>query len=77
MRAFENLPLFSGRSTLEGLYMQGSPTAPFVFYIQSEVSTTPSCPFPDWGCARFNLDRGGAAPAHDERVATSSCAATR
>ena len=52
VRAFENLPLFSGRSTLEGLYMQGSPTAPFVFYLQSEVSTAPSCPFPDWGCAR-------------------------
>lgn len=57
VRAFEDLPLFSGRSTLEGLYMQGSPTAPFVFYIQSELSLTPSCPFPDWGCARFNLDR--------------------
>jgi hypothetical protein len=58
VRAFEDLPLFSGRSTLEGLYMQGSPSAPFVFYLQSELSQTPSCPFPDWGCARFNLDRG-------------------
>jgi hypothetical protein len=38
--------------------MQGSPTAPAVFYIQSEVSEAQSCPFPDWSCARFNLDRG-------------------
>jgi tetratricopeptide (TPR) repeat protein len=55
IRVFESLPLFSGRSTLEGLYMQGSPTAPFVFYLQSEISTAGSCPFPDWGCARLDL----------------------
>jgi hypothetical protein len=58
VRVFEDLPLFSGRSTLEGLYMQGSPTAPFVFYIQSEISEAQSCPFPDWHCTRFDLDRG-------------------
>jgi hypothetical protein len=58
IRIFENLPLLSGRSTLEGLYMQGSPSAPFVFYTQSEISKDISCPFPDWGCARVDLDRG-------------------
>jgi tetratricopeptide (TPR) repeat protein len=58
VRAFEDLPLFSGRSTLEGLYMQASPTAPFVFYVQSEVSQLNSCPFPDWGCARLDLNHG-------------------
>jgi hypothetical protein len=58
IRVFENLPFFTGRSTLEGLYMQGSPTAPFIFYIQSEVSNVMSCPFPDWGCSRPNLERG-------------------
>jgi hypothetical protein len=58
IRVFENLPFFTGRSTLEGLYMQGSPTAPFVFYVQSEVSNVMSCPFPDWGCSRPSLDRG-------------------
>ncbi len=58
IRVFENLPYFTGRSTLEGLYMQGSPTAPFVFFIQSEVSNVMSCPFPDWGCSRPNLERG-------------------
>src|SRR5262249_11326774 len=58
VRAFENLPFFSGRSTLEGLYMQSSPSSPFVFFIQSEISKDVSCPFPDFGCARFNLDSG-------------------
>ena len=38
VRAFENLPLFSGRSTLEGVYIQASLCAPFIFYLQSEIS---------------------------------------
>jgi hypothetical protein len=58
VRAFENLPLFSGRSTLEGLYMQSSLTTPFVFYVQSEISQAKSCPLPAWGCTRLDLDRG-------------------
>jgi hypothetical protein len=57
-RAFENLPLFSGRSTLDGLYMQSSVTAPFVFYVQSEISMETTCPLPEWGCALPDLDRG-------------------
>jgi TolA-binding protein len=57
-RAFESLPLFSGRSTLEGLYMQASTSAPFVFYIQSEVSDQISCPFPNYACSQHNIDRG-------------------
>ncbi|HEX8947416.1 MAG TPA: 6-pyruvoyl-tetrahydropterin synthase-related protein, partial [Dissulfurispiraceae bacterium] len=35
-RAFESLPLFSGRSTLEGLYMESTASSPFVYYLQSE-----------------------------------------
>ncbi|MDH3746089.1 MAG: 6-pyruvoyl-tetrahydropterin synthase-related protein, partial [Acidobacteriota bacterium] len=58
VRTFENLPLFSGRSTLEGVYMQASTTAPFIFYIQSEISKLISCPFPDWGCSHLDLRRG-------------------
>lgn len=59
VRAFESLPLFSGRSTLEGLFMQSSLSSPFVFYIQSEVSDQQSCPFwKTYPCASFNLDRG-------------------
>jgi TolA-binding protein len=58
VRAFESLPLFSGRSTLEGLYMQSSITTPFVFYLQSEVSIDISCPLPDYKCARLDLKKG-------------------
>ena len=57
IRAFEALPLFSGRSTLEGLYMQSSLSAPFIFYLQSELTTTPSCPFPQYRCSPFALDQ--------------------
>ncbi len=58
-RAFELLPYFSGRSTLEGLFMQSSISSPFVFYIQSEIGEQHSCPF--WNiykCASFNLTMG-------------------
>jgi tol-pal system protein YbgF len=57
-RAFESLPLFSGRSTLEGIYMQSSVSSPFVFYIQSEISKEISCPLPDYGCSKLDLDDG-------------------
>ena len=57
-RAFESLPLFSGRSTLEGVYMQASPNNPFIFYIQSELSLAPSTPLPDYGYSRFDPVRG-------------------
>ena len=57
MRAFEALPLFSGRPTLEGAYMQSSPSSPFVFYIQSELTETPSCPFLPYKCTTFDPGR--------------------
>jgi len=53
-RAFENLPLFSGRSTLEGVFHQVSPNSPFVFYIQSEVGEKASGPFHQYSYARLN-----------------------
>jgi TolA-binding protein len=58
IRAFESLPQFSGRATLEGLYMQSSITAPFVFYLQSELSAEASCPLSDYACSRLNLKNG-------------------
>ena len=58
VRAFESIPLFSGRPTLEGLYMQSSITSPFVFYIQSEISKQRSAPLPDYSCTQFNLKKG-------------------
>ena len=57
IRAFEALPLFSGRPTLEGAYMQSSPSSPFVFYIQSELAETPSCPFLPYRCTTFDPER--------------------
>jgi hypothetical protein len=57
VRAFEALPLFSGRPTLEGAFMQSSPTSPFVFYIQSELTETPSCPFLPYRCTTFDPTR--------------------
>ncbi len=60
VRAFENLPLFSGRSTLEGVYIQGSLSVPFIFYLQSEISRKPSTPIPDYCYSRFDLNRAHA-----------------
>lgn len=57
IRAFEALPLISGRPTLEGAYMQSSPSSPFVFYIQSELTETPSCPFIPYTCTTFDPER--------------------
>ena len=57
VRAWECLPVFSGRSTLEHAYFQASPSAPFVFYVQSEISQETSCPFADYGCTTPDLDR--------------------
>jgi outer membrane protein assembly factor BamD (BamD/ComL family) len=53
-RAFENLPLFAGRSTLEGVFHQVSPNSPFVFFIQSEIGEKASGPFHQYSYARLN-----------------------
>ena len=57
VRAFELLPLFSGRSTLEGLYMQSSISSPFVFHLQSEISQQGSHPLMYYNYPRFDLER--------------------
>ena len=59
-RAFESLPFFAHRETLEGLYMQSSPSSPFVFYLQSQVSQVCSGPFPQYKYTR--LDPAAALP---------------
>jgi hypothetical protein len=53
-RAFENLPLFAGRSTLEGVFHQVSPNSPFVFYIQSEIGEKASGPFHQYSYTRLD-----------------------
>ncbi len=57
VRAFEMLPFFSGRSTLEGLYMQSSINSPFVYYIQSEISQAGSHPLMYYNYPRFDLKK--------------------
>jgi hypothetical protein len=57
IRAFESLPLFSGRGTLEGLYIQSGLVTPMIFYLQSEISEVSSCPLPDWHCGRLDVER--------------------
>lgn len=59
-RVFEMLPYYSGRSTLEGLYMQSSTSSPFVYYIQSELSQTASAPFSQYYYSRPDPDRAAA-----------------
>jgi uncharacterized membrane protein len=56
-RAFENLPHFAKRKTLEGLYMQSSISSPFIFYIQSEVSKLASGPFPQYHYTSLNVPK--------------------
>ncbi|MDY6852785.1 MAG: 6-pyruvoyl-tetrahydropterin synthase-related protein, partial [Thermodesulfobacteriota bacterium] len=58
LRAFESLPLFSGRATLEGLYIQSSLSSPFIFYMQSEISQIFSSPLFKYNYSRFDLERG-------------------
>jgi hypothetical protein len=53
IRAFELLPWFARRATLEGLYFQSAVLAPVVFYLQSEISLGPSCPLTAYECGRF------------------------
>ena len=60
VRAFEMLPWFSGRSSLAGLYMQSASSAPFVYYLQSELSETPSCPFEQYYYSRPDPARAAA-----------------
>ena len=58
IRAFENLPFFAGRSTLEGLYIQSNISAPFVFYMQSELSRVSSTPLGQYDYTYPDLVRG-------------------
>jgi hypothetical protein len=58
IRTSETLPYFAGRQTLEGIHMLGSPTAPFVFFIESETSFRPCNPIPDYFYSTLDLQRG-------------------
>jgi len=57
MRIFELMKMFTGRDTLEGLYMQSSITSPYAFYIQAEISKEPSAPFSQYPVDGMNLKK--------------------
>jgi TolA-binding protein len=57
VRAFECLPLFSGRATLEGAYIQACLSSPAVFYLQSEISEEISAPLNQINYSRFDLEK--------------------
>jgi len=58
VRAFESFPLFAKKPVLEGLFIESGVNAPFVFWIQSEISETPTCPLPRVQCSSFSLENG-------------------
>lgn len=56
LRTMESLPLFSGRSTLEGVYIQASILSPAIYCLQSEISGYPSMPLVEYDYPSFDLD---------------------
>lgn len=56
-RTLENIPLFSNKSTLEGLNIESALSAPYVFVIQAEISETSTCPIPGLVCGAFNITK--------------------
>jgi len=59
-RVFEMLPYFASRATLESLYMQATILSLPVYFLQSEISRHPSCPFPELKCVHPTLKRARA-----------------
>jgi hypothetical protein len=56
IRTMESLPLFSGRSTLEGVYIQASVLSPAIYCLQAEISRYPSMPLVEYDYPSFDLD---------------------
>lgn len=55
-RAFELIPYFTNKPGMEGLLIESSASSPFYFYLQSEMSETPTCPISTFRCTSFNID---------------------
>lgn len=55
VRIFEDIPFFTGRQTLEGLHMTASVSAPFVYYIQSQVGKNASWPLPGYNYSSLDV----------------------
>jgi hypothetical protein len=56
IRMYETIPLFSGRSTLEGVYNQASLQTHFVYYLASELGATSPNPFRSRDYSRFDTE---------------------
>ncbi|MBN2371638.1 MAG: hypothetical protein JXO72_14240 [Vicinamibacteria bacterium] len=54
IRAYETLPFFSGRSTLEGVYNQASLSSPAVYYLASELSAVAPNPYQTLAYSSFD-----------------------
>ncbi len=59
-RAFESFPMFTGKPVVEGLTIESGLLSPFTFYMQSELSESPTCPIPGLKCSYFDAANGTA-----------------
>jgi len=53
-RALEALPLLGSKAVLEGLYMESSLLAPFIYQVQAEISRYPSSPAASYPVLQIN-----------------------
>jgi hypothetical protein len=56
IRMYETLPLFSGRSTLEGVYNQASLQTHYVYYLASELGASSPNPFRSRSYSTFDTE---------------------
>lgn len=55
-RTLELIPFFTKHPVLEGLYIEASLSSPYHFYMQSEYSTSATCPMSWMRCTQYNLE---------------------
>jgi hypothetical protein len=60
MRIFEDLPLLSGRATLEGVLLQTSVMSPFIYWLQSQISKQGTGVIPGYSYPSLDLARATA-----------------
>jgi hypothetical protein len=58
VRAYECLPYFAKRNTLEGIHMLGGITTPFIYYNESEISDQACRPLPAYFNSTLDLRAG-------------------
>lgn len=56
VRALELIPYFTNKPGMEGLLIESSASSPYFFYLQSEMSETPTCPISNAPCTAFDID---------------------